>query len=84
VQDAVAFARHVGAEHLGDSLRRQDETHDHRDRRGLACAVAAEQPDDRAARDGKANAVDGGDLAVALGEVGDGNGRGFGAHGTSI
>ena len=46
-----ASLRHRMAEHLDAPRGRQHQAHDHRDRRGLAGAIAAEQPGDAAARD---------------------------------
>ena len=46
-----ALVRHRMAEHLDAARGRQHQPHDHRDRRGLAGAVAAEQAGDAAAAD---------------------------------
>jgi hypothetical protein len=47
------------------------------ERRGLACAVGAEDSEDLAFPDGKRDAVDGGELAIALDEALDLDGRAF-------
>jgi hypothetical protein len=68
VEHAMAVDGHVVAEDAHASRRRQDEAEDHADGRGLAGAVAAEDPGDRPRFDLKADPVDGGDGLVALGQ----------------
>ena len=53
-----ALLRHRAAEHPDAARGRQHQPHDHRDRGGLAGAVAAEQPGDAAARDRERDVVD--------------------------
>jgi hypothetical protein len=68
VQYVVAFARHVGAENHHAPARGRDEPHGHPDGRGLARAVSAQKPGDRARLDGKGNAGYGDRFAIVLGE----------------
>ena len=82
LQHAVALARHLGAEHPHRARGRRDEPHQHRDRGGLAGAVAAEQAGDRAGRQRERNAVDRRRGLVDLHEaVGANGGLGTGIHG---
>jgi len=50
VQHAVAFLRHLRAQHGDAAGGWRDQPHDHGDGGGLAGAVAAEQPGDGAGR----------------------------------
>ena len=74
VQHLVALARHLGAQHPNAARRRRDEPQDHRDGGGLAGAVAAQEPGDRAGRQRKRNAVDRPSGAVDLHQLVDGDG----------
>ena len=74
VADAIAGGRGVaGAEDFDLPLVRQQDVHDHPERRRLAGAVGADESVDRAFGDGEREAVDGGDAAEALGDVGQSN-----------
>ncbi len=75
VQDAIALPRHFGAEHGHAAGGRQDEPHDGGDGRGLAGAIAAEEPGDRTGRQRERNAVDGRNRLVDFDEAIDGNRR---------
>ena len=63
--------QHVLAEHLDPALGGQQQAQQHRQRRRLAGAVAAEQRRGDTALDGKADAADRDRLAVTLDEVVD-------------
>jgi hypothetical protein len=51
--------RHRFAEYGDPAAIRFGEAHDHADGRGLAGAIAAKQPHDRATRDAEADRIDG-------------------------
>ena len=68
-------ARHVVAEHLDTAGGRDQQAEQHGDSGGLAGAIAAEQPDDRPLRHGKADPVNGPLSAIDLDQIGDGDGR---------
>src|SRR5262249_48079959 len=65
---AARLARHVEAEHAGAPTARAGHPVDHAQRRGLAGAVRAEQPEADAGRHVEVDAVDGHAVAVALAE----------------
>jgi hypothetical protein len=83
VEHAVALARHGGAQNGDAAFGRLDEAEDHRDRRGLAGAVAAEQRRDRAGRKRKRDAGDRGRGLVALDQPVDRDG-GWGTDGGAV
>ena len=66
-----ALLGHRTAQHLDAPRGRQHQPHDHGDGRGLAGAVAAEQPGDAAARDAKRDVVDGAGGLVELDQMRD-------------
>ncbi len=78
VQHAVALARHRRAHHLDRARARHHQAEDDGKRGGLAGAVAAQQPRDRAVRQCKRNAIDCARGLVDLDQLVDGNGRGGG------
>ena len=64
--DRVAFARDVVAGDPRGAFRRFENAAEHSDDGGFAGAVRPEKSEDRAARDGKADVIDGGESAEAL------------------
>ena len=70
-QHIGALVRHRTAQHPDAPRSRQHQPHDHGDRRGLAGAIAAEQPGDAAARDAKRHVVDGAGGLVELDQMRD-------------
>ena len=70
-QHLGALLGHRIAQHLDAPRGRQHQPHDHGDGRGLAGAVAAEQPGDAAARDAKRDVVDGAGGLVELDQMRD-------------
>src|SRR5437764_5537869 len=66
---------HVLAEHANAARRRQKQAKKHAHRRGLACAVTAQERGDTAATDGERNVIHRPRRAVVLGEPDRGDGR---------
>src|SRR5205814_1589112 len=66
---------HVLAEHANAARRRQKQAKKHAHRRGLACAVTAQERGDTAATDGERNVIHRPRRAVTLGEPDRGDGR---------
>jgi hypothetical protein len=79
VQNLVTLARHIVAEDAHGPRRRGNKPHDHRNGRGLAGAIAAEEPDDRAAFDCKRDPGNRGAARILLDQVGNRDG-GFGGE----
>ena len=75
-QHVGALLGHRTAQHLDTPRGRQHQPHDHGDGRGLAGAVAAEQPGDAAARDAERHIVDGAGGLVELDQTRDLDRRG--------
>jgi hypothetical protein len=76
----VALARHLRAEHPRRARGRHDKAQNHRNGGGLAGAIAAKEPGDRAGLELKRNAVDRTRGLVDLDEIVDGNGGFSGGH----
>jgi hypothetical protein len=72
----VGLVEHIGAGDARRAARRRQQGGEHADQRRLAGAVGAEHAEDFALADGEGDAVDGGEVAEALGEVVDLDGRG--------
>ena len=66
-----ALLRHRVSQHTDASRGRQHQSHDHRDRRGLAGAIAAEQPGNAAARDPERHVIHGAGRLVEFYEMRD-------------
>ena len=67
----IAAAQHVHAQHVMLAGGGLEQPQQHGDGRGLAGAVAAQQPEHRAARHREGQIVDRDDLAVHLAQVPD-------------
>ena len=66
---AVRIARYIVAGDPGFSIARPQQSSKHPDQRGLAGAIGTEQPEDLAARHLKADVIDRGEIAEALGKA---------------